>query len=253
MRFPLRVFSFGARQTIFAAAPQIFWQSRGNRFPLRPLMRRSLPFIIVTAVALLTLGSGYLLFRAKRLPVPTASKDAMAQGAHVRGKDSARVTIEEFCDFQCPPCSQMARLLRSSEEEYGPLLRVVFHHFPLAVHAHAREAALAAEAADRQNRFWEMHDLLYREQAVWSKSPDVPALFNSYAGMIGLDLGRFKSDLQNPDVIGRVDADQKLGSSRGVTSTPTLFINNVLLPPDAINPAGVHKAIDEALKEKPTP
>ena len=98
-----------------------------------------------------------------------------------------------------------------------------------------------------------MHDLLYREQAVWSKPPDVPTLFDSYARMIGLDLDRFKEDLRNPKVAAQVDADQKLGASRGVTSTPTLFINNVALGKDDINPAGVQKAIETALNEKPKP
>jgi protein-disulfide isomerase len=147
----------------------------------------------------------------------------------------------------------MAAFLKKMEEEYGSRLRIIFHHFPLVMHAHAREAALAAEAADMQGRFWEMHDLLYKEQAAWSKADNVPALFNSYAGTIGLDLDRFKKDLQNPEVAARVDADQKLGASRGVTSTPTLFVNNVALPAETINPAGVKKAIETALKEKPKP
>lgn len=163
------------------------------------------------------------------------------------------MTIEEFGDFQCPPCGIMSGVLRKIEEKEGDRVRLIYHHFPLAVHAHAREAALAAEAADRQGRFWEMHDLLYREQAIWSKAPDVPNLFNSYAGMIGLDLDRFKKDLQNPEVAERVDGDQKLGTSRGVTSTPTLFVNTVALPPAAINPPGLNKAVETALKEKSKP
>jgi protein-disulfide isomerase len=121
------------------------------------------------------------------------------------------------------------------------------------MHAHAREAALAAEAAHNQGRFWEMHDLLYKEQAAWSKADNVPTLFNSYAGMIGLDLDRFEKDLLNPEVAARVDADHNLGASRGVTSTPTLFVNDVALPSTATNPTNVHKAIEDALKEKPKP
>ena len=211
-------------------------------------MKRYLPFAIVAFVALATFGGGFALYRAKRPAVPTNSK---AGGIHVRGQDGAAVTLEEFGDFQCPPCGLMATFLKKTEEEYGSRLRLIFHNFPLAMHAHAREAALAAEAAHSQGRFWEMHDLLYKEQAAWSKADNVPGLFNSYAGMIGLDLERFKKDLLNPEVAARVDADQKLGSSRGVTSTPTVFVNGVALPPAAINPNGVHEAIENALKEKP--
>jgi protein-disulfide isomerase len=216
-------------------------------------MRRNLPYVIVAFVALATFGTGFALYRAKLAALPAEPKGGPASGIHVRGKAGALVTIEEFGDFQCPPCSIMSGVLEKAEEEYGSRLRVIFHHFPLAMHAHAREAALAAEAAGMQGRFWEMHDILYREQAIWSKAPDVPALFQGYAGTIKLDLERFKKDVADPEVAARVDADQKLGSSRGVTSTPTLFVNTVLLPVPDINPAGLHKTIEAALKEKPKP
>lgn len=214
-------------------------------------MKRYLPYLIVALVALATFGTGFALYRAKLAALPDDPKGGPASGMHVRGKAGAPVTIEEFGDFQCPPCSTMATVLDKAEQEYGARLRVIFHHFPLAIHAHAREAALAAEAAGRQGRFWEMHDLLYKEQAAWSKAPDVPSLFQSYVGTIKLDLDRFKKDLADPEVAERVDADQKLGASRGVTSTPTLFVNTVLLPAAELNPAGIHKAIEAALKEKP--
>jgi len=216
-------------------------------------MRRYLPYVIVALAALATLGSGFALYRAKLAALPDDAKGGPASGIHVRGKAGALVTIEEFGDFQCPPCSIMSSVLAKAEEEYGARLRVIFHHFPLAVHAHAREASLAAEAAGMQGRFWEIHDLLYKEQAAWSKAPDVPSLILSYAGTLKLDLDRFKKDLTDPEVAARVDADQKLGASRGVTSTPTLFVNDVLLPVADMNPAGLHKTIEAALKEKRKP
>jgi protein-disulfide isomerase len=204
--------------------------------------------MIVALVALATFGSGFALYRAKRAAAP---KSGPASGIHIRGNPNGLVTIEEFGDFQCPPCAVMAEVLKKTEEEYGSRVRLIFHHFPLVNHAHAREAALAAEAADLQGRFWEMHDLLYKAQGAWAQAEDVPALFNSYATTIGLDLERFKKDLQNPELATRVYADQKLGASRGVTSTPTLFVNNVALPVDAMNSVGLKKTVETALKEKP--
>jgi protein-disulfide isomerase len=221
-------------------------------------MKRYLPFIIVAAVALITFGSGLILYRAKR-PLPNSKKDSITAGAeetrglHVRGNAAAPVTLEEFGDFECPPCGTMAGVLKGAEEKYGARLRVIFHQFPLAIHVHAREAALASEAAHLQGRFWEMHDLLYREQAVWTKAPDVPSLFNSYAGTLGLDVDRFKKDMQGPEAKTRVAIDQKLGTARGVTSTPTIFMNNVVLPPTSFNPTDLHAAIDAELKEKTAP
>ena len=214
------------------------------------MMKRYLPFIIVAAVGLMTLGGGFALYRAKK---PVELKDAAASGIHARGKADAAVTIEEFGDFQCPPCSLMAAVLKKLEDEESSRVRMIFHHFPLAVHVHARAASLAAEAAHEQGRFWEMHDLLYKEQALWSKAPEIGGLFEGYAGTIGLDVERFKKDLAKPEIAARVDADQKLGTSRGVTSTPTLFVNNVALKPEATNPAGLHKAIETSLGEKEKP
>jgi protein-disulfide isomerase len=213
-------------------------------------MKRYLPFIIVVAVALITFGTGFALYRARR---SAPLKDAAASGMHVRGKAGAPVTIEEFGDFQCPPCGVMAGVLKKLEEEEGQRVRLIFHHFPLAVHAHARAAALAAEAAEEQGRFWEMHDVLYKEQSLWAKESDANALFEGYARSLGLDVERFKKDLAKPEVAARVDADQKLGASRGVTSTPTLFLNNVALKPDAMSPAALHKAIETAIEEKDKP
>ncbi len=216
-------------------------------------MKRYLPYVIVVAVALITFGGGFALYRAKKIAAPSAPTSAPASGTHVRGGKTAAVTIEEFGDFQCPPCSGMAALLKKEEEEYGGRLRVIFHHFPLVNHIHARAAAHAAEAADQQGKFWEMHDLLYKEQGVWSKAEKVEPLFEGYAKSIGMDVERFTKDMQDPKIVERVNEDQKLGSSRGVTSTPTLFINEVLLPADQINPAGVKKAIETALNGKPKP
>ena len=216
-------------------------------------MNRSLPFIIVGAVALILGGSGIMLYRAKRLPAPTAVEGENTAGLHVRGDAKAPVTLEEFGDFQCPPCGKVAAALHEIEKDYGSKLRVIFRQFPLEMHAHAREAALASEAAHKQNRFWEMHDILYAEQDVWSKSLDVPFLMNSYAAKIGLDVERFKNDLKDPAVAARVDADQQGGLSRGVLSTPTIFINKTPLPPTSLNPTAIRAAIDEALKATPKP
>src|SRR5213075_860669 len=100
--------------------------------------------------------------------------------------------------------------------DYRPRLRVIFRHFPLPNHAHAREAAFAAEAAGLQGKFWEMHDLLYREQAQWSKATDAQPLWNAYAGILGLNVDRFKQDMNSETVKERVAADQKHGASLGV-------------------------------------
>ena len=219
-------------------------------------MKRYLPFVIVVVVALATLGSGTILYRAKRPQLhnipdsQSVSVKGDKQSAHIRGNPDAPVTLEEFADFQCPPCSQFAPFAEELLREYDSRLRVVFRNFPLSGHEHAREAALAAEAAGLQDKFWEMHDTLYREQETWSKAPNARELFESYAGTIGLNVDQFKKDMDSDKVRERIDSDRALADSLGIKVTPTLFINNHPVDPKDKNPEGVRAAINAALEEK---
>src|SRR5206468_3570834 len=219
-------------------------------------MKRYLPFFIVGTVALVTLASGALLYRAKRLPalaIPENSTTSAMGGTemlHVRGRADALVTLVEFGDFQCPPCANLSDPINQLERDYRSRLRVVFRHFPLANHQHAREAALASEAAGLQHRFWEMHDLLYREQAVWSKAPDAGVLFSAYAGMLGLNIDRFRKDMASEQAKARVKSDEQQALALGLANTPTIFINDHRVPPVSLNPSGLRIAIGAAMNEK---
>src|SRR5207249_10775224 len=194
-------------------------------------MKQYLPFVIVALVALATIGSGAMLYRAKRphvLSIPenqTLSAKSGAESPHIRGNPDAPVTLEEYGDFQCPPCGMYAQFLVQIENKYDSRLRVVFRNFPHTMHEHAREAALAAEAAGLQGRFWEMHDVLYREQETWSKGPNVRELFESYAGTIGLDVDKFKKDMDGEQVKARVEDDRQRGQSLGRQINPKLVID----------------------------
>jgi protein-disulfide isomerase len=218
-------------------------------------MKRYLPFVIIVGVALVAFASGTMLYRAKRPEVKNIpeSESAAAKSdaqAHVRGNPNAPVTLEEFGDFQCPPCGQFAGFAEELLKEYDSRLRIIFRNFPLPAHEHAHEAAQAAEAAGLQGKFWEMHDTLYRQQSLWSNASDARGLFESYAGTIGLDVDQFKKDIDSDKVKQRVDSDHALGDSLGVKVTPTLFINNLPVEPQQKSPEGVRAAINAALKEK---
>jgi len=218
-------------------------------------MKRYLPLVIITIVALVAFGAGAILYRAKRpqataIPKAMASAKERAEEVHVRGPGNAAVTLEEFGDFQCPPCGGLEGPLQLIERDYASNLRVIFRNFPFTIHEHAHQAAYAAEAAGLQGRFWEMHDLLYREQAVWAKTKDAQSLFDSYAGMIGLNLERFKKDVGSEQVKDKVESDRKRGEALGVRNTPTIFLNNQSVPPTSLNPTALRAAIDAAVKEK---
>lgn len=216
-------------------------------------MKRYLPFIIIVSIALGALGSATALYRAKKraqLSIPAQIVIAGREAVHSLGDPKAPVTLEEFGDFQCPPCSTIAPSINQLEQDYKSDLRVIFSHYPLPTHQHAFEAALASEAADLQGRFWEMHDLLYREQSSWNNAPDVRPLFYSYAGILGLNIDRFKKDMESEPVKARVTSDQTRAASLGVRTTPSIFINNRAVPPSSLNPAALRNAIKEAINSK---
>jgi protein-disulfide isomerase len=219
-------------------------------------MKRYLPFVIVVLVALATVGSGTILYRAKREQIKnipegeSVLEKTNAKSAHIRGNPDAPVTLEEFGDFQCPPCGSFSKFVEELMKEYDSRLRLVFRNYPLAAHEHAREAALAAEAAGLQGKFWEMYDTLYREQENWSKAPNVRELFESYAGTIGLNVEQFKKDMDGDKTRERVDSDRALADFLGVKATPTFFINNRPVDPKDRNPEGVRAEINAALEQK---
>lgn len=218
-------------------------------------MKRYLPFVIVGIVAVATLTAGTILYRAKRphlLTIPHAMVVGKGdtKAMHVRGNPDAEVTIEEFGDFQCPPCAGISAFLDEVVQENHPRVRLIFRNLPLPTHKYAYDASLAAEAAGSQNKFWEMHDVLYQEQNVWSKADNVTELFRAYAGMIGLKLDQFKNDMAGDQAKARVEADKERASSLGVKSTPTLFIDNQEVGPNDRNPGGVRRLVREALKPK---
>lgn len=224
-------------------------------------MKRFLPFLIIAAIALLTVGIATAVYWAKTKPGPAPLADAAGSptqaeapedpSLHTRGPRNAPVMLVIYGDFQCPSCGLVSKEIDELQKQYEGKVRIVFHEFPLEMHPHAMEAALAAEAAAVQGKFWEMHDVLYQNQPVWADATTVGVIFDSYAESIGLDVARFRADRIAPDVKARVIADAAAGESRGVKSTPTIFINGIELRAPFTKDR-VQGAIDAALAPKKT-
>jgi protein-disulfide isomerase len=220
-------------------------------------MKRYLPFVLIAVVLVAVLGVTAMLVRSSRRqnanPAdPTASAPQGAVPPHIRGNPDAKVTVEEFGDFQCPSCGQFYPDLKKTEEEFGQRIRVVFREFPLQPpHQHALLAAHAAEAAGLQNHFWEMHDKLYETQSAWSDAKDPKAIFIDYAGQMGLDVNRFTRDLDGDQVAQRITEDGIRGHALGVHGTPTLFINGHEIKFELYNQAGLRDLINKALSGAP--
>jgi protein-disulfide isomerase len=143
-------------------------------------------------------------------------------GAPVRGKPDAPVTIVEFSDFQCPFCARTQPMLDEARKKYGERLRIVYKHFPLSFHPAAMPAAVASAAAQEQGKFWELHDVLFQQGQ--SLSAD---RFDDYAKQAGLDVERFRKDLaeKHAEFERRVQQDYRHGLEADVRGTPTLYVN----------------------------
>ena len=166
-----------------------------------------------------------------------------AEPAHTLGSANARAHIEEFGDFQCPPCSMFHPILEQMHEEFGDKLRITFREYPLPGHNHAMAAASAAEAAGMQKKFWEMHALIYEHQAEWKDRYEVAPIFEGYAKQIGLDIERWKRDVQSEQVSQRIFLDNRRGHSMGVKGTPTAFLNGRELPFETLMAADKLRAV----------
>ncbi len=153
-------------------------------------------------------------------PDPDKIHAVNTTGAQTKGPSDAPVTIVEFSDFQCPFCARVVPTLKQVEETYGGRVRLVWKHLPLRIHKDAVGAALAAEAAGKQGRFWEFHDRLFANQDKLGADD-----LKQYAQELQLDLVRFEADLASADEKQRIEADVAEADTLGVAGTPGFFIN----------------------------
>jgi protein-disulfide isomerase len=151
------------------------------------------------------------------LAVPVTDRD------HALGPPDAPVTLVEYGDYECPDCGNAYPEIKRLVAECGERLRFVFRNYPLySIHPHAGVAAMAAEAAAAQDKFWEMHDVLYENQR---ELADID--MSSLALRAGVEIYRFEADLASERFGRRVAEDFESGQASGVTGTPTFFINGV--------------------------
>jgi protein-disulfide isomerase len=147
--------------------------------------------------------------------------------SHQTAKDSGKLEIVEFSDFQCPACGQVYPHVNRIKEEYKDNINFVYRHFPLSQHKNAENAAIASEAASQQSKFWEMHDRLFETQEDWSELGNPKDFYVNLAKEIGLDVDKFIESYDQKINLDKIRADVADGSSLGVNSTPTFFINGV--------------------------
>jgi protein-disulfide isomerase len=230
----------------------------------KPEAKKSvLPFVIIGGVLVAVIAAVVLMSQraatdadataqqntnAGATPAGPRQVAAGAPDPYQRGGARAPVTLEEFSDFQCPACGGLEPGLRKVVNDYGERVRLTFRNYPLPMHRYAFFAARAAEAAGQQGKFWEMHDALYDNQKEWSDSMEPRVQFDSYATRLGLDVQRFKADMERQDLTERIKADMQRGNSLNVRGTPTVYLNGrELMPGKLVTEEDLRREIDAAL------
>ena len=234
-------------------------------------MKRYLPFVIILVVLISGVGIFFVLakkgnssadstnsFKTSNQTTPVANSLAGNQSpAESAGaskpnvKVTSPVVVQEYGDYQCPPCGALYPDLKKIESEYGNQIRFEFHYFPLTrIHKNAMTAARAAEAAHLQNKFWEMHDRLYRNQKAWVDLDDPRPIFVSYARELGLNASQFQGDMDSNRVEQAIVADIEKASAIGINGTPTIVIDGQQLRAEATNPDGIRRGINLMLEKK---
>ncbi len=142
-----------------------------------------------------------------------------------RGNQYAKNVLIEYSDFQCPACAAYEPLVRQLMKDFDNQILLIYRHFPLSQHVHAELAAQASEAAGKQGKFWDMHDLLFDRQGSWENTGDAEATFKGYAKELGLDEARFAADLNSDEIKKLVAEDADGGLHAGINSTPSFYLN----------------------------
>lgn len=208
-------------------------------------------FIAIVIACLLGLFGIYTITAKKDSGTKDSSSTTTQSSLsnNVIGKNSKKVTLVEYGDFQCPACGQYHPIIKQLISEYQNDIQFQFRNFPLQqIHPNARAASRAAEAAAKQNKYWEMHDLLYEQQSGWESSSSTKTIFEGYAKQLGLNVQKFSTDFASEAVNKTINADYEEGNKQGVTGTPTFFLQGKKIEnPQTLD--AFKKLIDQAIKD----
>jgi protein-disulfide isomerase len=150
--------------------------------------------------------------------IPVSERD------HSQGPATAAVTLVQYGDYECPYTRQATWVVQAIQQQLGEQLRFIYRNFPLTeIHPHALHAALAAEDAAAQGKFWEMHDYIFHHQHTLADAD-----LEHFAEVVGLDLQQYRRDMREQRALAHIEEDVEGGERSGVQGTPTFFINGIL-------------------------
>lgn len=179
-------------------------------------------------------------------------EDTSPDSEHRFGDPKAKVILTVFGDYQCPYTVSGMNYLKTVVSQYSNGVVLIYHHFPLeSIHANARLAASATEAAALQSKFWPMSNLIFAEYETWSDQDIAGAssTFEGYAKTLGLDMDRYRSDVDSSSVRAKIDKDLAWAEKLKLNGTPSVFLNGAPISLDQVYDAGAfNKAIGAKLK-----
>lgn len=188
-------------------------------------------------------------------PTGSAAADSLSKAAdasRIEGSPSAKLWVIEVSDFQCPYCKewhdQNYPMILNDYVKTGKI-RLAYVNFPLSMHQHAHQAAVAAMCAGAQGKFWPMQDALFSSQDRWEGLPDATASFDSLAKSVGVDMTAYHACLASPSIEALIKGDQYRAQRAGIVSTPSFWVGKTMIV-GAVPPAEMKAAIDSALSTK---
>src|SRR3989338_7412089 len=194
---------------------------------------------IILATVAIIIGGVFFMSKPEKL---LEKSELIPAGSQIKGNTEASDYLVEFSDFQCPACGSFHPTVKAMVEENKDKLIFVYRHFPLDQHAQALPAALAAEAAGEQGKFWEMHDYIFENQAALSEE-----MLLSAAEKLGLDKVKYEEAYKNKKYQEKVSKDLADGQRLGVNATPTFFLNGKKL--NSVNVDDLKRSVEEELKK----
>ena len=181
--------------------------------------------IVVVCILFVVFFVGLIL--ALKQKKQTVSTTNLTRNGWVRGNAKAKVTLLEFGDLQCPACKSYEPLVEQVMHDFNGRIKLIFKHFPLTqVHKNAMAAAVFSEAAGRQGKFWEVHDLLYKNQDEWGEITDPQPFFDKYAQSLKLNLDQIHKDGKDTALAYKINQSEDDGIAIGVDATPTFYLDS---------------------------
>jgi len=151
------------------------------------------------------------------------------------GSATAKANLIEYADFECPACAEYSKFVEQLRTDYPKDLRVAYRFFPLQQHKYGMLTAQVAYAASKQEKFWQMYQLLFDNQATWAASDNAQSIFDVYVKQLGLNLDKFHSDENADSTKTLINNSYNQGIDIGITSTPTFYLNGNLISPTNFN------------------